>query len=302
MLFVYAMLALGLGLSGGVEMFTLEGDVGRMNTVFKFYLHVWMMWGVVSAFAMWYLFAVMRPQEAFFKRAGAVNTAIVKAPRYAFAGVAVLLIVLSLVYPYFGTRARIHDRFNPAQGSGNDGLAFLNEGPPYIVEYESTGVRGTHNMALTRDMVDWIRGNVQGSPTIMEANAPSYRSLGNRVAIYTGLPAVSGWQFHQEQQRVKFGGTIGQRHADIRAFYSTDDAAAARLILRKYNVQWVIVGDEENFNYPQAGMEKFKDGLGGALELAYENDDGRSAADGGKMQVWHVIPKDEQTAASARTQ
>ena len=45
------MLALGLGLCGGVEMFTLEGDVGRMNTVFKFYLHVWMMWGVVSAFA-----------------------------------------------------------------------------------------------------------------------------------------------------------------------------------------------------------------------------------------------------------
>jgi YYY domain-containing protein len=293
LLFVYAMLALGLGLCGGVEMFTLDGDIGRMNTVFKFYLHVWMMWGVVSAFGMWYLFGVMRPQEAFLKRAGAMNETLVKVPRYAFAGVATLLLVLALVYPYFGTRARIHDRFNPAQGTGNDGLAYLDKGGPYAVDYEATGVHGVHNMALTRDGINWMREHIQGSPTVMEANGPSYRSLGNRVAIDTGLPAVSGWQFHQEQQRVKFAVGVDLRHTDITTFYSTTDVSAARLILRKYDVQWVIFGDEEQFNYPAAGQKKFENGLDGSLELAYKND---------SMQIWHVIPQDQLAAASAPAQ
>ena len=292
MLFVYAMLALGLGLCGGVEMFTLDGDVGRMNTVFKFYLHVWMMWGVVASFGMWYLFGVMRPQDAFLARAGALNATLVKAPRYAFAAVAVFLLALALVYPYFGTRARIHDRFNPAQGSSNDGLAFLDKGGPYTVHYDATGVDGTHNMADTRDAVNWVREHVLGTPTFMEANGPSYRSLANRFAIYTGNPAVSGWQFHQEQQRVKFSVTVGLRHQDITQFYSTTDVAVARTILRKYDVEWVIVGDEEQFNYPEAGMKKFQNGLSGSLELAYKND---------TMQIWHVIPDDQLGTTTGTT-
>jgi uncharacterized membrane protein len=106
LLFVYAMLALGFGLCGGVEILTLDGDVGRMNTVFKFYLHVWMMWGVAGAFGLWYLFAVMRPQ-AFLRRAGAANAAVVRAPRHAFAGVAVVAARADARVPYFGTRARL---------------------------------------------------------------------------------------------------------------------------------------------------------------------------------------------------
>ena len=127
----------------------------------------------------------------------------------------------------------------------------------------------------------------------MEANGPSYRSLGNRVAIYTGNPAVSGWQFHQEQQRVKFGAAVGARHQDITLFYSTEDISAARLILRKYDVEYVIVGDEEQFNYPPAGLTKFQNGLNGSLELAYQNPG---------MQIWHVIPDDELTVSSATPQ
>jgi len=289
MLFVYAMLALGLGLSGGVEMFTLEGDVGRMNTVFKFYLHVWMLWGVVAAFALWYVFAVMQPHEAFLKRASAMNATIIKAPRYAFGAIAVFLLVLALVYPYFGTRARIADRINPAQGSGNDGLAFLDHSPPYTGDHFPDGPGGAQNFSYTRDGINWIRANVQGTPTFMEGNAPSYRSLGNRVAIYTGNPAVSGWQFHQEQQRVKFGAAIGARHQDITLFYSTEDVSAARQILRKYDVEWVIVGDVEQMNYPATGLKKFQNGLNGSLELAYQNPG---------MQIWHVIPKNELTGTT----
>lgn len=288
LLFVYAMIALGLGLSGGVELFTLEGDIGRTNTVFKFYLHVWLMWGVVSSFALWYLFGVMQPQVAFMKRAGTLNAMFVRVPRYAFTTAAVVLVALALVFPYVGGRARVHNRFNPAQGTGNDGFAFLDKAPPYPRAGSDTQPGGNYNLADTRDGINWIRENVKGSPTIIEGVGPSYRSMSARVSIYTGLPTVTGWDFHQIQQRAKFGPYVQKRQADVKEFYSTTDIDRAREILRTYNVEWVIVGDEERFDYPGAGQLKFVAGLGGFLEKMYENPG---------MQVWHVIPRDPFTGA-----
>ncbi|MGD8737372.1 MAG: DUF2298 domain-containing protein, partial [Anaerolineae bacterium] len=52
---------LGLAMSLGVEILALEGDIGRMNTVFKFYLQVWLIWGVAAAAALaWLLRRVRR--------------------------------------------------------------------------------------------------------------------------------------------------------------------------------------------------------------------------------------------------
>jgi uncharacterized membrane protein len=144
-------------------------------------------------------------------------------------------------------------------------------------------------MQYTLDGINWIRDNIKGAPTTFEAIGPSYRSLGSRIAIDTGLPTVSGWQFHQEQQRVKFSVTVGQRAADVKEFYSTTSVAEARDLIRKYDVQWVIVGDEEQFNYPASGLAKFNNGLDGALELAYQNPG---------MQIWHVIPQSELAEAA----
>jgi YYY domain-containing protein len=284
MLFVYAMIALGLGLSGGVELWTLDGDIGRMNTVFKFYLHVWMMWGVVSAFALWYLFGVMQPQAAFLRRARAVDVSLVRVPRLAFAAATVLFVALALVYPYFGMRARIHNRFDGVTYTGNDGFAFLDQAKPYARSPDGSQPGGNYNLADTRDGINWIRENVKGSPTIIEAVGPSYRSMSARVSIYTGLPTVSGWDFHQAQQRAKFGVYVGKRQADIKEFYSTTDPFRAREILRTYDVEYVIVGDEERFDYPATGLTKFNNGLNGYLEKLYENP---------SMQVWHVIPQDQ---------
>ncbi len=289
LLFVYAMIALGLGLCGGVEVLTLDGDIGRMNTVFKFYEHVWMLWGVAASFSAWYLFAVMRPHDAFMRRAGELNAALVRVPRYAFAIIVAVLLVASLVFPYFGTRARLHSRFDPAQPASNDGLAYLDSSVVYNNIDPSTGHGGVHNMADTRDLINWIRKNIPGSPTVMEAVGPSYRSLGNRVAINTGLPAVTGYGYHQSQQRAKFSVMVEQRQRDVARFYSTTDVGEARLLLLKYDVEWVIVGDEERLNYPAEGLKKFTDGLGGVLEKVYENP---------SNQIWHVIPQDQLQASA----
>jgi uncharacterized membrane protein len=248
-----------------------------------------MLWGVVGAWGLWYIFGVMRPQEAFLRRAGALNTGLVQGTRLAFGVVAVVLLVLALAYPYFGTRARIHDRFDPAQGTGNDGLAFLDNPNASYVDFESrTGKGGEHDFASTRDATNWLRENVDGSPTTIEGITGIYH-YGSRFSIYTGLPTVLGWDWHQTQQRQNFASTVEQRKSDVNAFYETDDVQQARDILRKYDVEWVIVGDVERNYYSDAGLEKFSDGLGGVLELAYQNP---------STQIWHVIPSDELESAA----
>src|SRR3972149_9829005 len=48
--FVVLLLAAALGLSGFVDLWTLRGDIERMNTVFKFSLQVWLLFAVVRAY------------------------------------------------------------------------------------------------------------------------------------------------------------------------------------------------------------------------------------------------------------
>jgi hypothetical protein len=90
-----------------------------------------------------------------------------------------------------------------------------------------------------------MQENVQGSPVIVETHAVEYR-WGSRFSIYTGLPSVLGWNWHQRQQRVSVGDVaIVERAYAISSFYMTRSIEEATAFLDEYDVQYVIVGKME---------------------------------------------------------
>ncbi len=108
-------------------------------------------------------------------------------------------------------------------------------------------------------VIRWLQDNVNGSPVIMEANVPPYR-WGNRISIYTGLPAVVGWDWHTRQHRAGFPDASAEvfgRVNDVTGFYNTPDAQQAMNLLSEYQVKYVIVGPLEQAYYSPVGLGKF---------------------------------------------
>ena len=253
--FALILALIGLGLVIGLDFFRVEGDIDRMNSVFKFYLQVWVMLGIASSYLLWRLF---RAQRSALARIGRV--------RQAWLAALVLLAISAAIYPVMGTRDRLRDRFEGyVTPMTLDGTAFI-QGSFYREEDE---VRV--DLAADYEGIQWLNRNVQGSPVVLEAVTPSYR-WGGRVAMYTGLPSVIGWQWHQEQQRRGYAHEVGRRISDVERIYSTHDSEAALELMRKYGVEYVYLGHLERIYFP-GGMDKFEDGLGGALEKVFDNGD-----------------------------
>jgi uncharacterized membrane protein len=149
---------------------------------------------------------------------------------------------------------KIRDRVQSDAPAGLDGMKYM----------ESATHWDSVELDLGQDYVGilWMRENVQGSPVIVEANTPEYR-WGSRYSIYTGLPGVVGWNWHQRQQRALTPHLVTDRVAEIKAFYETTNLSETRDFIEKYHVEYIVVGQVEKAYYPGIGLEKFKsqDGL-----------------------------------------
>jgi len=240
---ILILISAALGLTLLVEFFVLEGDIGRMNTVFKFYMQVWIILSVAGgATAVWSWSVIRRRQSV----------------RKVWQTVLVLLFLLAALYPLLATQAKWQTRMSQDAPHTLDGMAFM----PYV-HYGDTDYAGesvTIFLADDFEALRWMQRNVQGSPVVAEAHGSNpYRSIANRVTMYTGLPAIVGWDWHQRQQRAVIPGSlVTNRIQDVSILYNTPDIAQAQAILNKYDVAYIYVGELERNYYRPEGILKFK--------------------------------------------
>jgi uncharacterized membrane protein len=146
----------------------------------------------------------------------------------------------------------------------------------HAVIHDGDPARGSQEIPLRGDYhaIRWMQENVEGSPVIMEGLGHREYLWANRVSIYTGLPTVVGWSWHQRQQRAGLPGQmVAWRRADVNECYSTTDTARAQEILARYGVRYIYVGEYERAYYDPAGLAKLDALVGqGLLRVAYEGD------------------------------
>lgn len=237
----FAIMALAFG--GGVDLFTVKDDIGRMNTVFKFYLQAWWLLGLASGYFLWLMWS-----------AGSFSLRRPSLPHRVWLGAMAILAVGVMIYPVFGTNVRIRDRFNMTF-TGLDGAEYMQSAVHF--EKNQDGVATPINLSNDIPGIEWLQHNVAGSPVIVEGITDDQYRWSQRVAINTGLPTVIGWDWHQRQQRVNYSRAVTQRRQDVVSFYRTTSVTQAIDFLDKYNVRYVYIGDLERITYPLDGIQKF---------------------------------------------
>jgi YYY domain-containing protein len=218
-------------LLAGELVYLSDAFQSRMNTVFKLHYNVWLLLGVASAVVLAALVGRPAMEASRLLRAAAV-TAIA------------LLLATGLVYPFAATYSK-SERF---------------AGRPTL--------NGAHLLAARHPgdyaVVDWLQRNVRGRPVVLEAVGGDYSEYG-RISTFAGIPTILGWPGHELQWRGAIG-EIGVRESDVQIAYSSDDRDEVRDILRRYRVQYVVVGNLERAQYGPDAADRFA----GWLPLAYQ--------------------------------
>jgi YYY domain-containing protein len=248
--FIILLALLGLGLITGLEIWRVEGDIDRMNSVFKFYLQTWILLSISSAYFLYFLMSGKGIKNYKMK--------------YIWFSCVFMLITASAIYPVLGTKARIDDRFK------NTDLTL--DGYKYTIGTKYLDPNGTIDLEKDMEGIKWLRQNIEGSPVVLEAFTPSYR-WGARISVNTGLPTIIGWKWHQEQQRFEYRHLIEERITDVGTIYNGNPNTEIIFdLLAKYEVEYIYIGDVESIYYSPTGISKLKSGLNGTLSTVFSSD------------------------------
>ena len=268
-LMALGMLTVALAIGIGVDFVRVEGDISRMNTLFKYYLVAWLLFSAAGAYGLW----------RGWTAAGATLGIVRRTVRWAALGVFIAVLSGTLVYPVLATPVRIQDRFN-AMPPTLDGEAWMPNATYHPPDWCSGKPLDPIDFRWDYDAIRWLQDNVSGTPVVLEAHGPQY-CWNTRISQYTGLPTVLGWPWHQQQQRGD-GSIISKRARDVTTMYSSPSIRRSLELLEEYGVEYIVVGDLERAYYDARGIAKFDTMISdGTLVLEYSNDHTR---------IYRVIP------------
>jgi uncharacterized membrane protein len=216
-----AMLLTGALLLLGPEWVYLRDNFGwRMNTLFKFYFQTWTLWSLAAAFGIWHMASAAR-----------------RVTRWAAVGLLGLAAVGGLVY----TGTSLYSKTNGLAGAANlDGMSW------YAAQYPDDWAG-----------IQWLQANITSLPVIAEAVGGAYNIEESRIAMATGLPTVMGWTNHEGQWRGAAYSQVAERPDQIKTLYQVRDWSTAQAVLNRYQIEYVVVGNEERTKYNPLYLPKF---------------------------------------------
>ncbi len=174
-----------------------------------------------------------------------ISAIVIPTKKIVVSGITIILLSIVFLYPRFA----IYSYYNSLTTYiGIDGTAYLKTRYPY--DYEA---------------IQWINNNITGQPVILESQGDSYTDH-ERISANTGLPTVLGWTVHEWLWRGSYD-IPAPRIPDVQTLYETSNIEQARALLKKYNVQYVYIGNMEKDKYPNLSQTKFSY-LGGVV---YQN-------------------------------
>jgi len=178
----------------------------RANTMFKLTYQAFILLGLLAGYA-------------------AVRVSLLQEKRFTRYGLGVLfsmVLILPLLYPYYAIRG-YYGKISLARYKQLDGLAFLQPDDAKAIA--------------------WLKTNVSGQPTILEANGDSYTEYG-RISMTTGLPTVLGWFVHEWLWRGD-NKVPAKRVKEVAKVYESSDVRTAKSVVQKYDIRYIIWGDLE---------------------------------------------------------
>ena len=271
-IFCCGMTVVGLMLLIAPEIFYVRdiytGGYLRSNTMFKFafaaliILSVTMIYSVIRLF--W--FVNKKGQYSLLLFAIAIGCA------------------LALFIPAHYTMAALKQRSGELKRDNYKTI----DGTAYIDTYSSSYMTENYagNLKPYMECVNWFNTKVSGSPVICEAYGDSYTD-NCIISAYTGLPTVFGWQTHEWLWR--FHGIVNKetdtlesdpekdvwqiyitpRHNDVDIIYWSEYPEDVQMIINKYQIEYIIIGDLERYRYGYDNSEVFS--LIGDVVFQYED-------------------------------
>ncbi len=110
--------------------------------------------------------------------------------------------------------------------------------------------------------IQWLNRNIPGQGVVLEANGDDFTDYG-RISMATGLQTIINWPVHEGLWR-KDEKIVEKRGEEVKTIYESSDPEATKKILRKYRVEYVVIGNLERKQFKDLKEDKILS-LGGIV-------------------------------------
>jgi YYY domain-containing protein len=225
-------------------------DYKRQDTVFKFGLQTWMLWGI----AVW---------------CGAYLT-LKKWPEVLVCAF-IMMIPIMVISSLAATFGRAHNFLAWTNQGAWIGWQHLSPSDPFRRDNNLVAWDGwdgwAHLAAPEKEAATWLEQHTPPGQNLLEAESGPGGDYSNftRYAHATGIPTVIGPQAHSFQWSPANSGNAGRewddvfrRKALVRAFFTQNDPTTRREMLQLYKVRYIVCGELERNEYGQGVLDSLR--------------------------------------------